>query len=96
MELSSGGTAFHWFGMPMLQWQRDEKLKAKEWYEKAVEWAHKNAPKDKELRRFRAESEQLMGIEHHVPKEEVGGADENAKDQHPSPPGGEGQVPDDD
>ncbi len=62
MELSSGGNAFHWFGMAMLSWQRDEKPKAKEWYDKAVEWTNKNAPNDQDLRRFRAEVEQLMGI----------------------------------
>ena len=40
-------------------WRNREKRKQ---YERAVQWAEKNAPQDEELRRFRSEAEELLGI----------------------------------
>ena len=37
MDLTSGGSSVHWFGMAMVEWHQNEKLKAKQWYDKAVE-----------------------------------------------------------
>ncbi len=36
---------------------RDE---ARRWYDKAVQWMEKNVPQDEELKRFRAEAEELL------------------------------------
>jgi eukaryotic-like serine/threonine-protein kinase len=36
---------------------------ARKWYDQAVMWMEKNNPKDEELRRFRTEAAELMGIE---------------------------------
>jgi hypothetical protein len=32
------------------------------WYDRAVQWVDGNKPNDEELRRFRAEAEELLGI----------------------------------
>jgi hypothetical protein len=41
----------------------DRKDEARKWYDRAAGWTEKIAPKDEELRRFRAEAAALMGIE---------------------------------
>lgn len=46
----------------MAHWQLGEKDKAREWYDKAVQWMDKNKPQDEELKRFRSEAEELLGI----------------------------------
>jgi Tfp pilus assembly protein PilF len=63
MELRKGGDAYDWFFLAMAHWQLSNKADARTWYDKAVEWMEKNQPKDGELRRFRAEAEELMKIE---------------------------------
>jgi tetratricopeptide (TPR) repeat protein len=63
MELSSGGNSLQWYGMAMLKWQQDEKLKAKEWYDRAVEWMDNKAPNDLEMRGLRDEAARLLGID---------------------------------
>ena len=39
--------------------QKDE---ARQWYNRAVEWMEKNQPEDEELRHFRAEAAELLGM----------------------------------
>jgi hypothetical protein len=46
----------------MAHWQLGEKDQARRWYDKAVQWMDQNKPKDEELRRFRAEAEELLGL----------------------------------
>ena len=46
----------------MAHWQVGNKEEARRWYDKAVEWMEKNKPDDEELRRFRAEAAELLGI----------------------------------
>ena len=41
---------------------RGEKEKARTWFEKGVQWMEKNQPEDEELRCFRAEAAELLGI----------------------------------
>jgi len=62
MELSSGGDGFEWFFLAMAHWQLDHKEEARRWYYKAVEWMEKNKPDDEQLRRFRAEAAELLGV----------------------------------
>jgi serine/threonine protein kinase/Flp pilus assembly protein TadD len=64
VELRSGGDSFDWFFLAMTQWQSGQKLEARTWYDKAVQWMDKNQPKNEELRRFRAEAEEVLGIKH--------------------------------
>jgi tetratricopeptide (TPR) repeat protein len=62
MELRSGGDAFDWFFLAMAHWQLGHKDEARKWYDKAIQWMEQNKPADEELRRFRAEAAELLGI----------------------------------
>ncbi|HUE74171.1 MAG TPA: protein kinase [Pirellulaceae bacterium] len=62
LELRKGGDSFDWFFLAMAHWQLGEKDKAREWYDKAVQWMDKHQPNDEELRRFRAEAAELLGV----------------------------------
>ena len=57
-----GGTAFDFFFLAMAHWKLDQKETARKLYDQAVQWMEKNAAQNEELRRFRAEAEQLLGI----------------------------------
>lgn len=46
----------------MAKWQLDEKSKARNWYEQSVDWMAKNKPNDDDLRRFRAEAAEMLGV----------------------------------
>jgi hypothetical protein len=43
-------------------WQLGDKPQARKEYEEAIQWMEKRHPKNEELRRFRAEAEELLGI----------------------------------
>ncbi len=62
LELRKGGDSFDWFFLAMAHWQLGEKDKAREWYEKAALWMEKNKPEDEELKRFRTEVAELLGV----------------------------------
>jgi dipeptidyl aminopeptidase/acylaminoacyl peptidase len=61
MELRNGGDSFDWFFLAMAHWQLGEKERARQRFDQAVQWMEKNQPQNEELRRFRAEAEQLLG-----------------------------------
>jgi superkiller protein 3 len=61
--LGSPGDSVEWFPLAMAHWQLGHKEEARKWYDRAVAWMDKNQPKNEELRRFRAESAVLLGIE---------------------------------
>jgi hypothetical protein len=46
----------------MACWQLGERDEARIWYERAVQWMEKHAPKNDELLRFRAEAAELLGL----------------------------------
>jgi superkiller protein 3 len=58
-----GGDAGQWFPLAMAHWQLGHKEEACKWYDQAVQWMDKNQPKNEELRRYRAEAAELLGIE---------------------------------
>jgi tetratricopeptide (TPR) repeat protein len=62
MSLRNGGDSFDWFFLAMAHWQSGENKEACRWYANAVEWMDKRDPKNEELRRFRAEAAELLGI----------------------------------
>jgi uncharacterized protein HemY len=62
MELRKGGDSFDWFFLAMAHWKLGEKDKARTRFDQAVEWMDKHQPRDEELRRFRAEAAELLGI----------------------------------
>jgi tetratricopeptide (TPR) repeat protein len=57
-----GGDSNDWFFLAMAHWQLGDKVKARSWYDKAVQWMNKNQPKNEELRRIRAEAEELLQV----------------------------------
>jgi eukaryotic-like serine/threonine-protein kinase len=62
MELHHGGDSFDWFFLAMAHWQRGEKEQARKWYAEAVHWMETNQPNHEELRRFREEAAELLGV----------------------------------
>jgi tetratricopeptide (TPR) repeat protein len=60
MDLRQGGDAFDWFFLTMAHWQQGESDEARKWFDQAVAWMDKNQPENEELRRFRAEAEELL------------------------------------
>jgi hypothetical protein len=47
----------------MAHWQLGEQDKAREWFAKAVQWMDSGLQNHVELKRFRAEAAELLGIE---------------------------------
>jgi len=48
--------------LAMAHWQLGEQDEARRWYGKAVEWMEKQQTEDDQLRRYRAEAEELLKI----------------------------------
>jgi serine/threonine protein kinase/tetratricopeptide (TPR) repeat protein len=65
VELRSGGDAFDFFFLAMAHGRLGEKERAREWYDRGVAWTEKNRPEDEDLRRFRAEAAELLGVSVH-------------------------------
>jgi Tfp pilus assembly protein PilF len=63
-EALAPGELFAWnaFFLAMARWQLGEQEQARKEYEQAVQWMEKSQPKNEELRRFRAEAEELLGV----------------------------------
>ncbi len=61
-ELGSPGDNLEWFPLAMAHWQLGEKEEARKWYDQAVTWMDKNAPKNEEFKRFRKEAAELLGV----------------------------------
>ncbi|HTK74715.1 MAG TPA: tetratricopeptide repeat protein, partial [Gemmataceae bacterium] len=49
------------FFLAMSHWQLGDKAKAREWFDRAVQWVEKGKKDDPELKRFRAEAAELLG-----------------------------------
>jgi tetratricopeptide (TPR) repeat protein len=62
MELRKGGDSVDWFFLAMAHRQLGDKKKARTWFDQAVQWMNKHQPADEELRRFRSETAELLGI----------------------------------
>jgi tetratricopeptide (TPR) repeat protein len=70
MELRDGGDCYDWFFLAMANWRLDHKEEARKWYERANAWMEnkkaelaRNKPKDAQLRRFRTEAANLLGVD---------------------------------
>jgi tetratricopeptide (TPR) repeat protein len=57
-----GGDSFQWFFLAMAHWQAGNKEQARQWYDRAIEWADQKQPSNAQLRRFRAEAADLLGL----------------------------------
>ena len=61
-EVWQGGDIFDWLFLAMAHWQLGEKEEARKWFDQAVEWIDKNKPQDDDIKRFRAEAAELLGV----------------------------------
>ena len=63
MRLRGGqADAFDWFFLAMIDAQQGKKDRAREWYEKAVDWFHNGHEADGELYRFQVEAAEVLGL----------------------------------
>ncbi len=62
LDNPKGGDAFQWFFLAMAHWRLGDKDKAREFYDRAVQWTDKNQPNNEDLRRFRAEAAGLLEL----------------------------------
>ena len=79
MQLGAGGDPFDWLFLAMAHWRKGDKDRARQWYDKAVQWMERNKSQDEEMRRFRAEAAALLGVTDH-PKS-TGEKGESAKER---------------
>jgi serine/threonine-protein kinase len=61
MSLRDGGDSFDWFFMAMAHWRLGDRDEARTWFDRAVQWMDSHKPNDEQLRRFRAEAEDVLG-----------------------------------
>jgi eukaryotic-like serine/threonine-protein kinase len=61
-DLNHGGAAINWFFLAMAHWQLRETPEARKWYTKGVSWMNEFQPNDPELRRVRAEAENVLEL----------------------------------
>jgi len=61
MGLRRGGDSYDWFFVAMAKHKLGQD-DARKWFDKAVVWMEKNKRDDQELKRFRAEAEEVLGI----------------------------------
>jgi serine/threonine-protein kinase len=54
--------AFNGFFLAMAHWQLGDKVNARSWFDRAVQWMEKRQPQNEELRRFRAEAAELLNV----------------------------------
>jgi tetratricopeptide (TPR) repeat protein len=57
-----GRTSYDEFFLAMARWRLGERPEARRLYDQAVQWMEKNRPRNEELRRFRGEAAELLGI----------------------------------
>jgi Flp pilus assembly protein TadD len=62
-DLRKAGDSSNWFFLAMAHRHLGDQDEARKWYNQGVQWMEKNQPEDEELRRFRAEAAELLGIE---------------------------------
>jgi Flp pilus assembly protein TadD len=62
-DLRMGGDSLDWFVLAMVHWQLGDKDEARKWYNQGVQWMEKHQTENEELRLFRAEATELLGME---------------------------------
>ncbi len=56
-----------WLFLAMAHWQLGDKGAARKWYDQAVQWMEKFAPRNDEILRFRAEAAALLQVKEPAP-----------------------------
>jgi len=68
-ELKYYNVARTGFFLAMAHWQLGQEDEARQSYQKAAKWMEQNDPEDNDLRRFRTEAAELLGIKNEEPKQ---------------------------
>jgi tetratricopeptide (TPR) repeat protein len=64
-----GGDSFDWFFLAMIDQKQGRKEKAREWYDKGVNWYHsRRIPNEDELYRFQVEAAEVLGLPKPAPR----------------------------
>jgi tetratricopeptide (TPR) repeat protein len=61
MQLRSGGDAYDWYFMAMLDARAGRGDQARAWFDRAVAWTQEHLPDAEDLARFRSEAEEALG-----------------------------------
>jgi uncharacterized protein HemY len=61
-QLRQGGDSYDYFFLAMAHWQLGEKEQARQDFDKAVRWMDQHRPRDEDLRYFRTEAAELLGV----------------------------------
>jgi tetratricopeptide (TPR) repeat protein len=73
MKLARGGTPTDWLFLAMTHQKLGQEEEARRWYDRAVERMDRNRPANpEELRRFRSEAEEVLGVNETAGKKEGG------------------------
>ena len=62
VELRRRGSALDSFFLATAHWRKGEKNEARQWYDKALGWMEKNAPRNNELGQLRTEAAVVLGM----------------------------------
>jgi eukaryotic-like serine/threonine-protein kinase len=62
MRFRDDGDSSDWYFLAMAHWRRGDQQEARRWYDRAVRWMEQHRPKDDELRAFRTEAAELLGV----------------------------------
>jgi tetratricopeptide (TPR) repeat protein len=62
VALGKGGSSLDFFFLAMAHWQLGDKDQARKLYDQALAWVDTNQPQNWEIRRFRAEAGELLGV----------------------------------
>jgi serine/threonine protein kinase len=71
IKLHEGGNSFDWFFLALAHWRLGDREQAHDWYAKAVAWMDEHKPEDGELKCFRAEAAELLGVKDRPPRKDV-------------------------
>jgi tetratricopeptide (TPR) repeat protein len=61
VDLKRGGDAYDWFGLALVEERLGHADEARAWFDKAVAWTRRQAPRDQELRRLWSEASERLG-----------------------------------
>lgn len=62
-EIQGQASSWDWYFQAMAHWKLGHQRQARTFYDQAVAWMDRKAPKSRELIRFRAEAEKLMDVD---------------------------------
>jgi tetratricopeptide (TPR) repeat protein len=82
VDLSHGGDAQDWLFLAMAHWKHGNKEEARAWYDRAAAWMDKEGTYSPELRRYRRDAAELLGI---AAPAVINGSTNHGEREHNSP-----------